>query len=78
MGCPSVGSSSSEITLPLSRTLRETRSGRNPRHAGGGPDAAASPAFPVVAPPLRSWVSSASKERRHPTLSVGMRSARSS
>ena len=47
MGCPSVGSSSSEITLPLSRTLRETRSGRNPRHAGGGPDAAVSPAFPV-------------------------------
>ena len=38
-----MGSSSSEITLPLSRTLRETRSGRNPRHAGGGPDAAVEP-----------------------------------
>jgi hypothetical protein len=35
-GCPSMGSSTSEIT---SRTLRDTRRGRNPDQAGGGPDA---------------------------------------
>ena len=77
MGYPSAGSSNSEVTLPLSCTLRDTRSGRNPRHAGGEPDAAVSPAFPVIAPLLRSCVSSASKESRQPTLSAGMRKARS-
>ena len=31
-----MGSSTSEITLLLSRTLRDTRRGRNPDQAGGG------------------------------------------
>ena len=39
-----------EESLPLSRALRDIRSGRNPRHAGGGPAAPVSPAFPVTAP----------------------------
>ena len=68
----------SDMTLLLSRTLRDTRRGRNPAHAGGGPETGASPAFPDVAPPLRSCASSASKELRQPALSAGMRSARSS
>ena len=70
-----MGSSTSEITLLLSRTLRETRRGRNPCHAGDGPDAGASPAFPFVAPPLGPCSSSAWKEARQPALSAEMRSA---
>src|SRR6266704_2934127 len=73
---PSVGSSISEVTVLLSRTLRDTRSGRNPGHAAGGPDAGASPAFPLVASPLRCCSSSAWNEARQPGLSAGTRSAR--
>src|ERR1700732_5215314 len=47
-GSPSIGSITSDVTLLLSRILCDTRSARNPGHAGGGPDTAASPAFPVV------------------------------
>ena len=73
-----MGSSTSEMTLLLSRTFRETRSGRKPCHAGAEPDTGASPAFPVSVPPLCSCSSSAWKEARQPVLSAGMRSARSS
>jgi hypothetical protein len=51
---------------------------QNPRQAGGGPDAAASPGFPVAGPSLRSCSSSASKELRQPPLNAGMRSSRRS
>jgi DNA-binding transcriptional LysR family regulator len=77
-GCPSVGSRISDVTLPLSRFVRDTRSGRNPDHAGGGPTGGASPGLPVAAPPLRSRSSSASKEARQPVLSARMRNALSS
>ena len=66
-----------ETTLALSRSLRDTRSGRNPVHAGGGPAAWVSPGLPVTAPALCSWSSSARKEARQPALSAGMRNARS-
>jgi len=56
--------------LLLSRTLRDTRSG--PGHARGGPDACVSPAFPVVAPPLRSCASSASRKRRPLSIAFQM------
>ena len=42
------------VTLALSRSLRDTRSGRNPVQAGGGPAAGVSPGLPVTALPLRS------------------------
>jgi hypothetical protein len=51
-GCPSVGSSSSEVTLPLSRFLPVTRIGRNGVHAAAGPVAGASPGLALVAPVL--------------------------
>jgi hypothetical protein len=74
-GCSSVGSSTSEVTLALSRSLRDTRRGRNPVQAGGGPAAGVSPGLPVTAPPLRSRSSNAWKEARQPALSAGMRNA---
>ena len=76
-GRSSAGISENDFTVALSFSIRDTRKGRKPTHAGGGPLDSASPAFPAAAPAVSSCSSSAWNDSFHPALSAGMRRARS-